>query len=284
MPAIEINGTRLAFQAFGAGSTVVALHASASNGGQWNSLADHLQSRHCIFAPDLPGYGKSHAVLHKGAPAISAEADAISGLIEAWQEPVHLVGHSYGGAMALQIALARPEWVKSLTLIEPTVFNLLRNGAPADQRLFTEVEDVRGRMAAAAACGEPHAGMAHFIAFWNGPQAWARTNPKLKMSLAAQIGQVLNNFAAGDRIDWTLEDCSKLDVPTQAIMATESPLPAQRVTEMLAEAIPAARLHIVPGAGHMLPLTDPHIVDPLIAAHVARNDGPSAHMDMLHAA
>ena len=61
MPAISINGSRLAFGAIGKGSTVVALHSSASTGAQWKSLAEHLANRHCVFTPDLAGYGGSDA-------------------------------------------------------------------------------------------------------------------------------------------------------------------------------------------------------------------------------
>ena len=275
MPALDINGKRLAFQAFGSGSTVVALHASASTGAQWNGLGQHLQARHCIFTPDLPGYGGSHTVSGEGGPSLTAEAEMIFRLVKAWQEPVHLVGHSYGGAVALQIALSHPDCIRSLTLIEPTAFHLLKAGTIAEQRLFSEIETLRRRMAAAAVSSNWHAGMATFVDYWNGPDAWLRTGTKLRTKLAAQLGQVLRNFTAVERSPWTIESCARLAVPTQAIMATESPLPAQRVTEMLAEAIPNARLHIVPGAGHMLPLTDPHVVDPLIAAHVERNDDPA---------
>ena len=62
-----------------------------------------------------------------------------------------------------------------------------------------------------------------------------------------------------------------VDAPL-AIMGLQGPACAQRVTEMLAENIPDARLAIVPDAGHMLPMTDPHIVDPLIAGHLKSVD------------
>ncbi|MGI9465420.1 MAG: alpha/beta fold hydrolase [Aestuariivirgaceae bacterium] len=271
MPTININGSRLTFGATGAGSTVVALHSSASNGGQWKSLSHHLAGHHCVFSPDLAGYGGSEAWPTKDA-RLSNEADFVFGMIEAWEEPVHLVGHSFGGAVAVQIALQYPEWVHSLTLIEPTIFHLLRDGDAADRRLHAIVQSVSGIVSAAAAQDDPRGGMAHFVDFWNGDGAWARTSPRLKAHLAQQIGQVINNFAAGNAEDWPLGDCSKLRCPTMAMIGTDSPLPSQRVTEMLAETIPGARLHMIPGAGHMLPLTDPHIVDPLISGHIKTVD------------
>ena len=268
MPSVNINGSRLSFGATGTGSTVIALHSSASTGVQWKSLGDHLANRHCVFTPDLPGYGGSDAWPGGHSAFLASEADVIFGMIEAWEEPVHLVGHSYGGAVALQIALAYPEWVRSLTLIEPTVFHLLRDGVAADRRLHATMQALRGVVNAAAAVGDPEAGMKHFIDFWNGEGAWDCTHPRLRAFLVSQIGQVINNFAAGNSEDWQLAECAKLTCPTMALMGLDSPAPAQRTTEMLAEAIPGARLHMIPGAGHMLPLTDPHIVDPLISGHI----------------
>ncbi|NNE23645.1 MAG: alpha/beta hydrolase [Rhizobiales bacterium] len=277
MPAININGSRLNFGATGTGSTVVALHSSASSGVQWKSLGEHLENRHCVFTPDLPGYGGSDAWPGGHSGSLASEADFIFGMIEAWEEPVHLVGHSYGGAVALKIALGHPEWVRSLTLIEPTVFHLLRDGHAADQRLHATIEALSGVVNAAAALGNPAAGMQHFIDFWNGDGAWLDTHPRLRAYLVSQIGQVINNFAAANSEDWLLEECARLNCPTMALLGLDSPMPAQRTTEMLAEAIPGARLHMIPGAGHMLPLSDPHIVDPLVSGHIraAEADEPT---------
>ncbi len=275
MPAIDINGSRLAFGAAGTGSTVVALHSSASNGGQWNSLTQHLAGHHCVFTPDLAGYGGTDAWPGGLQASLSSDADLIFAMIEAWEEPVHLVGHSFGGAVAVRIALQYPEWVRSLTLIEPTIFHLLRDGVAADHRLYETMESVNGILNAAAAMGRPADGMARFIDFWNGEGAWARTSARLRAHLARKIGQVINNFAASNAEDWPLADCRKLSCPTMAMIGMDSPPPSQRVTEILAETIPGARLHMIPGAGHMLPLSDPHIVDPLIAGHIKSVDQSS---------
>jgi len=268
MPVLDINGKTLRFGAAGTGSTVVALHSSASNGGQWKSLMEHLQGRHCVFTPDLAGYGGSDPWPGGPDQSLSHEAAFIFHMIERWEEPVHLVGHSMGGAVALQIALQHPEWVRSLTLIEPTVFHLLRDGNADDAKLFAEVEALRGQLNAAAALGNPNAGMQQFIDYWNGNGAWSRTAPLMKAHLADQLAQVINNFAAGDAETWLVESCAALNCPTMALMGTESPKPVQRITDLLVEAMPGSRLHVVPGAGHMVPLTDPHIVDPLIAGHI----------------
>ncbi len=272
MHRLDVNGSRLAFEAFGGGSTVVALHSSASTGKQWKSLAQHLERQFCIFTPDLPGYGGSSAVAGANGPSVFAEAESVFGLIEAWQEPVHLVGHSYGGAVALQVALHHPAWIKSLTLIEPAAFHVLRTGLSDDAELLARINGVREALRSAIADGRPHEGMRQFVDFWNGEGAWARTSPALADLLGGQAAQVLRNFEALERDQPSLASLGKLDVPTLVMMGTQSPLMSLRATEIVAGALGNARLQIVADAGHMLPLTDPHIVDPAIAAHVKAAD------------
>jgi len=272
MPGIDVNGSRVAFEAYGGGSTVVALHASASTGKQWKSLAQHLEKRFCIFTPDLPGYGSSSAATGSDGPSIFAEAETVFGLIEAWQEPVHLVGHSYGGAVALGIALHHPEWIKSLTLIEPLAFHVLNTGLSDDAELLARINGVRDAIKSALARNRPQDGMARLVDFWNGTGAWARTSPEMKDRLAGEAAQVIKNFEAADKDPPSLADLRTLGVPALVMMGTESPLVSLRATEIIAGALGNARLQIVAGGGHMLPLTDPHIVDPSIAAHVKAVD------------
>ena len=191
-------------------------------------------------------------------------------------EPVHLVGHSWGGALAVKIAAALPEWTRSLTLIEPAIFHLLRDAeCAADRTLFAEIGALAGVLSASAADGQAEAGMARFIDYWNGEGAWANTSPRLRTALRAQLGSVINNFVAGFNESWALNEAKAVTCPTLMVMGMESVPLAQRVTEMLAETISSSRLVMIPGAGHMAPLTDPHIVDPLIGGHLRRADRPT---------
>lgn len=257
----------------GAGTPVLALHSSGSTGQQWQNLSEHIRGRFRTIAPDLPGYGGTPAWPGKGAASVENEARAIARLIKAAGEPVHLVGHSWGGTIAIKIAMALPEWTRSLTLIEPAIFHLLRDAKnAADQALFGEIAAIAGVVCAAAADGHAEAGMGRFIDFWNGTGAWANSSPRLRAALKPQLGQVVNNFVAGFNETWTLDEAANITCPTLAIMGMESMSPAQRVTEMLAETIPASTLAMIPGAGHMAPLTDPHIVDPLIFNHLRKAD------------
>ena len=247
---------------------VAALHGSAASGRQWDGLAAHLGAEIRFVAPDLPGYGGSAAWPADNCASLQAKADRVSALLVACGRPVHLVGHSAGGAVAVKIALGRPELVASLTLIEPVLFHLLGGAGRGEKMLMQEVALLAGIINASVADGNPALGMAHFVNFWNGKGYWASLPAGKRIRLAAQCGQIVNDFAAAFAEDWPLAAASELAMPVQLIMGLQSPLASLRVTEMLAETIDNARLMVVPDAGHMAPFTHASIVNPMIARHV----------------
>jgi pimeloyl-ACP methyl ester carboxylesterase len=228
-----------------------------------------------VLTPDLPGNGRSPA-LRPAASGLAPVADALDRVIARSGQPVHLVGHSFGGAVALKLALLRPERVRSLTLIEPAAFHLVRQGNAADRALHAEIEALADTVHRHAAEGESERGMARFVDFWIGPGAWKRTSRRLRATLTARLPQVLAEYAAIATETDTLAMYARLTCPTLCMMGQESPQVSRRVTERLAAALPGARLVDVAGAGHLLPLTDPHIVDPAIRRHLLAVDGGDA--------
>src|SRR5262245_12500855 len=104
---------------------VIALHCSGAGAAQWRGLRDALGADYELNAPEH--YGCESAGPWTGAHAFSLadEAARTIALIDESEHRVHLVGHSYGGGVALHVALARPEKLASLTLYEPSAFHLL---------------------------------------------------------------------------------------------------------------------------------------------------------------
>lgn len=239
---------------------VAALHGSAASSRQWGRLAAHLGSDIRFIAPDLP--------VHDGCASVQARADNVAALLQACGRPVHLVGHSAGGAVAVKIALSRPDLVASLTLIEPVLFHLLGSSGAGDLPLLQEIVSLAATIRASAAGGNPALGMAQFVNFWNGTGYWKTLPADRRIRLAAQCGQVVDDFAAAFAEDWPLAALGDLAMPVLLIMGLQSPPPTLRITEMLAETIDGARLVVVPYGGHMTPFTHPAIVNSAITRHI----------------
>jgi pimeloyl-ACP methyl ester carboxylesterase len=240
-------------------ASIVLLHSSASSGAQWRTLVERLGARYRVVAPDLYGYGSAPAWRGAGAFRLEHEAEAVLSVIERLGGPVHLVGHSYGGAVALHVARLHAKRLKSLAVIEPVAFHLLEDKSG--------IAGVAGRVAQALASGDYEGGMAQFVDYWT-PGAWGAMPAERRTAMAARLGKVALDFHAAFNEPARAGDFRGLALPALLLRGTESPLPVQRICALLAGALPEARLETLEGAGHMSPLTHAAAVNQRIAEHI----------------
>ena len=250
--------------------TVLMLHCSGSSGGQWRSLATRLGPRYGALAPDLLGYGKAPNWTG-GEFSLAKEAALVRSLIGRAGEPVHLVGHSYGGAVALHIARTRPDLLKTLTLVEPSAFHLLRDGDATDAMALREITAVAADARAALAVGDYLGGFGRFVDYWSGPGSWADMGPEKRALFAPQLAKVVLDFHALLSEPAGIADVCDIEVPTLLVQGGGTTLPSRCVCARLRTALPNATFRVVQGAGHMLPLTHRDQVNALIAAHLGAN-------------
>lgn len=240
--------------------TVIALHSSGAGSSQWRAYAQALPEGVTLYAPDLIGYGAGAAAWPaRGALALDDEATRLAPLLHRGAEPVDLVGHSYGGAIALQLALHWPQRVRSLTLYEPVRFGMLRHGAPEAWR---EIVAVGGRIAKLLLAGDVDTSAGRFVDYWSGPGSFAALPPAAQQRIAGRMSKVSAEFEALFADEQTASDLAASCVPLRLLVGTHSPAPAQRVSELLAAAWPGAALVRLPGAGHLAPLHEPQRVLP----------------------
>jgi pimeloyl-ACP methyl ester carboxylesterase len=169
--------------------------------------------------------------------------------------------------------MRHPSTIKSLTLIEPVAFNVLRCGGRARRALLDEVEELSSAVVKALARGDHRSGMAHFIDYWNGEGTWRQMPDERKTLVASQIDNIAQEFGAVFDEGLSAAAYEKLHLPTTIVRGDQSRAPAMSVAAALARAIPTATLHTVEGAGHMLPLTHKTKVLDVVMQHIARCDG-----------
>ncbi|HEY9452848.1 MAG TPA: alpha/beta fold hydrolase [Bradyrhizobium sp.] len=251
---------------------VVALHCSLGSGRQWKTLADELARSHRFFAPDISGYGANTCVLDLPL-TLAEEVRCLSGNLNDADGPIHLVGHSYGGAIAFRIATASPfaHRVRSLTLIEPVLPTLLCE-SDADRRLHARFAQVTRDVTEDIWNGSVLEAIDMFTAFWNGsgPQDPAPAGVRLRMIERAD--KLVFDFQAAFAEENVATAAASLRVPTLLLSGGLSPYFTQRIVQRLGAIIDGAEVRHLPAAGHMLPLTHASTINPTIARHIARAD------------
>mgnify|MGYP000020578675 CR=1 FL=1 len=255
---------------------IVALHSSASNGGQWGQLKADLDGRFDVYAFDLPGCGRAPLTADAFLNGAASSAAPVIREIEKFGRAVHLVGHSNGGGIAIKVALMRPDLVKSLTVYEPATFHFLENGDKTDRSLFEQIQNVSALVTAAAEEDDASAGMEHFLDFWNGAGFWDRLLHASKQTFAGAISSIQADFANGFAETWELADLSELEMPALVMAGLESPELTQHVSVAIAKALPEARIALLPELGHMAPIFQPEWVNSRIFEHVANAERPTA--------
>lgn len=250
---------------------VIALHCSGAGAGQWRQLGETLGDRYQVLAPEHYGCAITGPWTGEHAFVLADEAARAIALIDEWNGNVHLVGHSYGGAVALRCAADRPERLLSLTLIEPVAFHLLSHAPTlsAEHALFREVTGLAAEVAQSAADGDGRRGMARFVDYWNGAGAWARLRPGQQSALAQQTARVAQDFRDTMMDPTRIESLQRIAAPALVLRGSESPQPSRRIAALLARILPNARLRTVEAAGHMLPLTHTEAVNAAIVDHLS---------------
>ena len=255
-----------------ANATVIALHCSLGSGRQWTRLAEALGGGYQVIAPDLSGYGR-HLARPVMPVTLADEAALLGEQLEAADGPIHLVGHSYGGAVALKMATSAP-WagrIRSLTLIEPVLPTLLRDNA-ADRRLHDVFAELGRHVNVDLWNGMYMEALDRFLTFWNGSAPPEALPGELRLRMIEHIEKVAFDFMAILGEDNVAAAATTLRVPTLLVSGGLSPYMTQRIVARLASLIPGAQTKHLPGAGHMLPITHGKIINPDIVSHIELAD------------
>lgn len=243
---------------------VLLLHSSQSNSGQWRSLVAALQQDYEVLAVDLLGYGNAPAV-NLSQPEVFRFSDelprieaAVASL--ATNQPMHLIGHSYGAALALKIAREQPFAVASAALFEPVAFHLLE----ADDQGRQQVEQIAQQMVQLS----PAEATAAFVDYWNYQGFFAALPARVQQGMVAQNSKVIADFAALMGEPSQAQDFSGLALPVLLLQGQHTQLSAQQVSAQLLQVLPKVDT-VTLDCGHMGPLTHSELVNPYLLQFLA---------------
>jgi pimeloyl-ACP methyl ester carboxylesterase len=247
---------------------VVALHCSLGSGRQWMRLGEALGGAHRLLAPDICGYGDNRGPVELPT-TLASEVELLGRDLADAAGPIHLVGHSYGGAIAFKIATDSPfaDRVRSLTLIEPVLPTLLCDNA-ADKRLHDRFASLGQAVHAALWNGAYMEAIDRFTTFWNGSEPARPLPDKARLRMIEQVERLAFDFMAGLAEQDVAAAAARIGVPTLVVSGGLSPYLTQRIAYRLASIIPGATTRHLPAAGHMLPITHAGQINREIVKHI----------------
>ena len=231
---------------------------------------ESLASRYRVFAPDTHGAGKGPAWPSDRPLTLTDEVTLLEPIFVRAGAPFSLVGHSYGGAVALLAAVQHPARVSALVLFEPALFALV-------DAAFAPPNDADGIRAAvehaeaALDAGDRGAAATHFIDFWMGAGAWRATPEARRSAITAAIVNVQGWGRALFGEPTPLAAFGALTMPVLLMAGRDSPASARAVCRLLAGVLPHLETLEFERLGHMGPVTHPARVNAAIEDFLRRH-------------
>lgn len=229
---------------------VLLLHSSQSASSQWRDLIQKLSPTHFVIAADLLGYGKAPA------PETTANfrlADEVPRIVEAvsalkLDTGIDVIGHSYGGALALKLALEQPFTISKVAVYEPVAFHVLGDDSPG----MIEIQEISQAMHGkdAEECTRT------FVDYWNSSGYFDALPAKIQALMVQQAAKVALDFDALLNEPKRLNDYATIDQPVLLVQGEHTQRSARAVAEALSTVIERLERDSI-AAGHMGPLTHP---------------------------
>jgi pimeloyl-ACP methyl ester carboxylesterase len=276
MPIVQRHGLHIDFLEAGRGAPVVLVHSSASGNRQWRKLVERLSPCHHVIAPNLLGNGATTAWQPSRRQTIADAAQVVLGLVEGFglDTPLQLVGHSWGGAVALQVAHVLGAQVSKLVLYEPMLPGLLK--AHGRLQAAAETQALHQHMQRCGDDGNWLAAAERFVDYFNGDGAWAATPPERRQLIASLLPPNLHEWDAA-MVPMRADAFAGVSAQTLLMRGRTTRPALTEMASVLYQRFTHWRLIDVAGCGHMAPLTHADVINAWIVDFL--DDGVDADAD-----
>ena len=251
MADAHVNGVRLYYEEHGSGAPILCIHGTSSSAKVWRGAATETLARlGRVIIYDRRGCTRSERP-QPYETSVAQHADDAAALLKALDaSPAILVGRSYGGAVAIGVALSNPELVRALVQLEPGDVVVDGDESAWEEEMRRAVEE-----AAATDVSRVAEAMLRSVL---GDGQWESLPSEYQEMFADNSPAVLAEVR-GPRLDVASADLAAIGVPV-LLVAGESSLPEfRRINERLAAAIPDTRTVLV-GGGHLIDPGEPSVL------------------------
>ena len=256
----------------GSGPVVMLIHSSVSGARMWRRLMDDLKDDFHVRAVNLYGYGSTPRWPSDKPQSLDDQARLVETALPTNADTVCLVGHSFGGSVAMRLAARLAGRVTKLVLLETNPFYLLEQSGRADA--FAEAMDLRNCVKKFGALGEWARAAEQFADYWGGAGSWQNISAERRNTFVESLKP--NYFEWDAVMDETtpVEQWARL-LPRSTLLVSDpnTVLPIREITAILRRACPMWTYKEIAGGGHMAPLTRPDLVNPLVRSFLRLQQG-----------
>ena len=252
----RVNGYEMAYVERGSGDAVVLVHGAGVDYRYWAAQMEPLAAKHRTIAVSLRHY---YPEPWRGDGDFSLNqhvADLVEFIKQLNAGPVHLVGHSRGGTVALYTTSQIPEMIRTLTFAEGgTGMRAFSIDDPvAVERNNKAIRSMTEKLKQ----GETDAGLEIFVEIVNGPGAWQKTPDTTKNTLRSNAW----TLAAGpdDYQRWapfSCEDAKRLDVPVLLLEGESTPKLFKATLDNIQPCLPRSTREVIKNSAHSMPRMNP---------------------------
>lgn len=281
MPTLRVGNNKIGYEDYGSGPVIVLIHGSPGNSKAWLRVGERLADRYRIIVPDLPGYGATTPQDPSAAPDTTHAVELIEALVSSVGSPAVLAGHSYGGVVALAVALRQRISIGALVLFEPVALRVLS--------LVGEVATYEGAKAVfdeylSRFEGGDQQAIRSIIDFWHRPGAFDEMPDPVKGYLLKETAKNTRDVRATFREKYSLYAFRKLALPILAVCGARSPVVTQQIAMAIATHTPMGSFVSLENADHALTTTHVDTVAEMISNAVANAAQPPLASDAPQAA
>jgi pimeloyl-ACP methyl ester carboxylesterase len=253
VPEAQVNGIRLYYEEHGEGEPIACIHGGGSTAVMWAGAIPELARLGRVIAYDRRGCSRSERPPVYERTSVVEQADDAAALLDSLSaSPALIIGRSYGGAVAIDLALRHPEHVRALVLLEGDALGLSPAGLEWTKGLRARLREVAARDGIDAVY---EALVEQVIA----PGAWQSFPGEIQRMLTENGPALLAELGYVDEPMPDAAAFATIEVPALLVVATESPPEQRAMTEAMAKALPDARTSLVAG-GHMIDPASPEVL------------------------
>lgn len=251
-----VNSVSLYYELHGDGEPVAMVHGSWVDSASWGFVLPGLAEPFKVLVYDRRGHSGSERP--ETAGSVDEDGDDLAALLEALDlAPAHVVTNSYGGNIALRLAIRRPDLFRSLTCHEPPLFSLLDD--PESQAMLQQDASTLESVASRIAEGDHDGASRQFVdEFAFGPGAWENgLPPEVRATFIRNAPTYLDELRDPNVVNIDKDALAHLEVPVHLTEGSESPPVFIRVIDRLVKLIPRVTRETIQGAAHVPQLTTP---------------------------